>query len=131
MLVDPSRSGRITTTRPADVDTMAVDGPSTSLSRGGRRAALAHVRAADLATSAQRLLNVRVVGDDAQSAWRLLVLKPNGAAARFATPSRSLFQLAGANGFCQVLVFPTTVKAPAADPEGRSRRLSGPSRSKG
>lgn len=113
VLVDPARSARVVTTRPARVGRMALDGGSVNLPAGGKRAVVADLEASDLAASAQGLLNVRVAGKNAMHEWGVLVLRGRGGGAQPTAPVRHpdsvpLFHLAPTAGTYRVLAFPGT-----------------------
>lgn len=125
VLVNPSQAGSVTTSVPTEAGPVSLDGPAVPLPGGGTQGVVAELEAADIAVSAQRLLNARLVGSQAKRDWSVLVLpetggvaKPSSAAYALNGPdATSLYQLAATTGTYRVLAFPTSRTAPAGQLE--------------
>lgn len=119
--IDPSYKSRISTSVPREAGAATLDGPAVKLPGDGNRAILADLAAADLEASAQRLLNVRLVGEKTGDYWSVLVLPPSGGIARpsapgfFAYPGEPLYQLTETTGTYRILVFTSSHKAEAGE----------------
>lgn len=120
--IDPSYKSRISTSVPREAGAATLDGPAVKLPGDGNRAVIADLAAADLEASAQRLLNVRLVGEKTGYFWSVLVLPPVGGVARPSAPGvlasgsiEPLYQLTETTGTYRILVFASSRKADAGE----------------